>query len=81
MVKLGAKDSRWADIFNNAMFLGMISAFLGYVFSDVMNVTHGDFTGLNPGVCYADFGIGNGYLRCGGHAHQKALDSGLCPAY
>lgn len=48
MVKLGAKDSRWADIFNNAMFLGMISAFLGYVFSDVMNVTHGDFTGLIP---------------------------------
>ena len=48
MVKLGARDSRWADIFNNAMFLGMISAFLGYVFSDVMNAAHGDFTGLIP---------------------------------
>ena len=48
MMKLGAKDHRWADIFNNAMFLGMISAFLGYVFSDVMNVTHGDFSGLIP---------------------------------
>ena len=48
MVKLGARDSRWADIFNNAMFLGMSSAFLGYVFSDVMNAAHGDFTGLIP---------------------------------
>ncbi|WP_294721328.1 DUF5058 family protein [uncultured Gemmiger sp.] len=48
MVKLGTRDSRWADIFNNAMFLGMISAFLGYVFSDVMNAAHGDFTGLIP---------------------------------
>lgn len=48
MVKLGARDNRWADIFNNAMFLGMISAFLGYVFSDVMNAAHGDFTGLIP---------------------------------
>ena len=48
MMKLRERDRRWADIFNNAMFLGMISAFLGYVFSDVMNLTHGDFTGLIP---------------------------------
>ena len=36
LMKIGAKDRHWADVFNNAMFLGMISAFLGYVFSDVL---------------------------------------------
>ena len=32
---LGARDAKWADIFQNAMFIGMISAFLGYVFCDI----------------------------------------------
>ncbi len=44
------KDARWGEIFNNAMFLGMISAFLGYVFCDVSTVFSGDTTGLIP-VC------------------------------
>lgn len=35
MNKIGMKDKKWAEIFNNAMFLGMISAFLGFVFSNV----------------------------------------------
>ncbi len=35
MNKIGMKDKKWAEIFNNAMFLGMISAFLGFVFSHV----------------------------------------------
>ena len=35
MNKIGMKDKKWGEIFNNAMFLGMISAFLGYVFCDV----------------------------------------------
>ena len=34
MSKLESKDKKWADIFQNAMFLGMIAAFLGYVFCD-----------------------------------------------
>lgn len=34
MSKLGAKDAKWADILQSAMFIGMISAFLGYVFCD-----------------------------------------------
>ena len=50
MGKLERMDKKWAGIFNNALFLGMISAFLGYVFCDVMNVAHGDFAGLIP-VC------------------------------
>ena len=35
MMKIKNKDSRWGDIFMTAMFLGMISAFLGMVFADV----------------------------------------------
>ncbi len=35
MNKIGMKDKKWAETFNNAMFLGMISAFLGFVFSHV----------------------------------------------
>ncbi len=50
MMKIGMKDKKWGEIFNNAMFLGMISAFLGYVFCDVTNVFKGDMSGLIP-VC------------------------------
>jgi predicted metalloprotease len=32
---LGKRDAKWADIFQNAQFIGMISAFLGYVFCDI----------------------------------------------
>ncbi len=48
--KVGMKDKKWGEIFNNAMFLGMISAFLGYVFCDVGLVIKGDTSGLIP-VC------------------------------
>ena len=48
--KIGMKDKKWGEIFNNAMFLGMISAFLGYVFCDVGLIVRGDTTGLIP-VC------------------------------
>ncbi len=48
MTKIGMKDKKWGEIFNNAMFLGMISAFLGYVFCDVSNAFSGDFSGLIP---------------------------------
>ena len=48
--KIGMKDKKWGEIFNNAMFLGMISAFLGYVFCDVGGVITGNTTGLIP-VC------------------------------
>ena len=34
MTSLGKRDAKWADIFQNALFIGMISAFLGYVFCD-----------------------------------------------
>ena len=35
MLKIKNKDSKWGDLFLTAMFLGMISAFLGMVFADV----------------------------------------------
>lgn len=38
MIKLDNRDKKWSEIFTNAMFLGMISAFLGYVFCDVTNL-------------------------------------------
>ena len=50
MLKMGMKDKKWGEIFNNAMFLGMISAFLGYVFCDVGLVFSGNTSGLIP-VC------------------------------
>ena len=48
MIKIERTDKRWGEIFNNAMFLGMISAFLGYVFCDVSNLFHGDVSCLIP---------------------------------
>ncbi len=50
MTKMGLKDKKWGEIFNNAMFLGMISAFLGYVFCDVTYIGKGFLQGLTP-VC------------------------------
>ena len=34
MSNLENRDAKWAEIFQNAMFIGMIAAFLGYVFCD-----------------------------------------------
>ena len=35
MSNLSKRDAKWAEIFSNAMFIGMIAAFLGFVFCDV----------------------------------------------
>ncbi|MBQ4061506.1 MAG: DUF5058 family protein [Christensenellaceae bacterium] len=35
MSKLKTKDEKWADLFSTALFLGMISAFLGVIFADI----------------------------------------------
>ena len=50
VAKIGLKDKKWGETFNNAMFLGMISAFLGYVFCDVGAAFSGKLQGLTP-VC------------------------------
>ncbi|MCR4790463.1 MAG: DUF5058 family protein [Treponemataceae bacterium] len=48
MIKIENKDKKWGDILTTAMFLGMISAFLGYIFCDLTNVFKGDTSGLIP---------------------------------
>ena len=52
MTKLGNKDAKWAEIFQNAMFIGMIAAFLGFVFCDFSRLwVPGDYnptSGLVP---------------------------------
>ena len=35
MQSLATRDKKWADIFQGALFIGMIAAFLGFVFCDV----------------------------------------------
>jgi len=35
MSGLEKRDKKWAEIFQNAMFIGMISAFVGFVFCDI----------------------------------------------
>ena len=35
VMKVGAKDKRWSEIFMSALFLGMVSAFSGMIFSRV----------------------------------------------
>ena len=47
---LQQRDQKWAGLFQDAMFVGMIAAFVGYVFCDVSLVLEGDTSGLIP-VC------------------------------
>ena len=35
LVKFENKDKKWSDILQNSLFIGMISAFVGFVFCDV----------------------------------------------
>ena len=48
MISMENRDKQWGEIFSASMFIGMISAFLGYVFCDFSGVFHGDMTGLIP---------------------------------
>lgn len=41
IVNLKSKDSKWGELFVASLFLGMISAFLGYVFADISKGLHG----------------------------------------
>ena len=50
VINLERRDKKWADIFQSSMFIGMISAFVGFVFCDVAGVFRGDTAGLIP-VC------------------------------
>ena len=58
LMKIKQKDSKWGDIVMTALFLGMISAFLGMVFSDIREGLKGWipifvllFSALIMGIC------------------------------
>ena len=46
MSSLGKRDAKWADIFSNAMFIGMIATFLGFVFCDISRLWQGNENGM-----------------------------------
>ena len=48
LISMENRDKKWGDIFSASMFIGMISAFLGYVFCDFSVVFKGDTSGLIP---------------------------------
>ena len=48
MISLENRDKKWSDIFSASMFIGMISAFVGYVFCDFSGVFQGNMSGLIP---------------------------------
>ncbi len=55
MKSIENRDKKWSEIFSNAMFIGMISAFLGFVFCDFSDIFIPDpvtgvhsFAGLIP---------------------------------
>ena len=49
MSQLEAKDKKWSEILQNAMFIGMISAFLGFVFCD-LGMLWNPVAGITPTV-------------------------------
>ncbi len=58
IIKMKNKDSKWGDLFMTSLFLGMISAFLGMVFTDVRSGLSGFipifvllFSAICMGVC------------------------------
>ena len=58
IMKIKNKDSKWGDLFMTSLFLGMISAFLGMVFTDVRSGLPGWipifvllFSALVMGIC------------------------------
>ncbi len=50
MISMEKKDKKWSEIFQNSMFIGMIAAFVGFVFCDFSTVFKGETSGLIP-VC------------------------------
>ena len=53
MASIENRDRKWGDLLQNALFIGMIAAFLGYVFCDFSTVFRGDTSGLVPVLVFA----------------------------
>ena len=67
MKSLANRDAKWADIFSNALFIGMIAAFLGFVFCDVSRLWTADANGIVT-------------VMKEGEAVQYTATSGMIPA-
>ena len=50
LISIENRDKKWGEIFSASMFIGMISAFVGYVFCDFSSIFRGETWGLIP-VC------------------------------
>ena len=48
MLNIEKKDKKWSEILSNSLFIGMISAFIGFVFCDVTALSEGETYGLVP---------------------------------
>ncbi len=60
MVKMRNKDSKWGDIVTTALFMGMISAFLGLIFANINIGLSGwipVFVMVVSAICMALFGV------------------------
>ena len=60
LVSFENKDKKWSDILQNSLFIGMISAFVGYVFCDVSRIwlsKDGVFTNSNGETFSATSGL------------------------
>ena len=60
LVSFEKKDKKWSDILQNALFIGMISAFVGYVFCDLSRLwmaQDGVFTAADGEVFSATSGL------------------------
>ena len=58
MSNLENRDKKWADIFQNAMFIGMIAAFLGFVFCDFSRLwIPGDYAPTSGLILVAVMGV------------------------
>ncbi len=60
MVKMRNKDKKWGEIVTTALFMGMISVFMGLIFTDISAGLQGwipVFVMLVSAVCMALFGI------------------------
>ncbi len=90
MISMENRDKKWSELFNSAMFIGMIAAFLGYVFCDFSTIFSGSTVGLIPvavmavsAITMALCGIAMNKLKCkwmGDYALPISLVIGMASA-
>ena len=72
MSKMENRDKKWAEIFQNAMFIGMIAAFLGFVFCDFSRLwIPGDYNPTSGLVPVAVMGVAAAIMVILGLAMRK----------